>query len=168
MSAVLAMPCIVAEATAVAGADVPVWRPRSVDGLQFYREHTLSLLRRYFLISMQIGRAPSPLGKIVFRGRVSSYRLRTFEDGLIFVLDVEKAINQLHPTARTIVSHVVLEGYGFDEAAHLTGESRRSIARIYGDAMDRLTALLLEYGLIDPNVEILSRDEVAIGSNDPT
>ncbi len=168
MSAALAIPCIVPEATAVAEADCPVWRPKPVDGLQFYRKHTLSLLRRYLLISMQLGQAPSPFGKMVFRGRVSSYRLRTFEDGLLFLLDVEKAIKRLDRLGRTVVDHIVLEGYSFDEAAALTGESRRSIARIYADAMDRLTALLLEFGLIDPNVENLSIDEAEIGSNNPT
>jgi hypothetical protein len=166
MSAVLAMPGILAQATA--DAEGPVWRPKLLDGLPFYREHTLALLRRYLHISMQIGRVPSPFGKIVFRGRASSYRLQTFEDALIFVQDVEKAINRLDRRARTIIRYVAFEGYSLDEAANLTGDSARSIARIYGDAMDRLTSLLLEFGLIAPNVENLSREEAEIESNDPT
>jgi hypothetical protein len=168
MSAVAVLPCVVPVATAVADCGTPLWRPEPRDGLPFYRRHTLSLLRRYLLVSMQIGRAPSPFGRMVFRGRVSSYRLRTFEDGLIFVLDVEKAIHQLHPFAQTILTHVVLEGYSFEDAAVLTGESRRSVARTYGEAIDRLTAVLLDFGLIDPNVENLSRAEAKIESNDPT
>src|SRR5580700_7049064 len=87
MSAVLAMPCIVATATAVA-EPLPLARPKPIVGFAFYRKHTLALLHRYLRISMEIGRAPSALGRIVLRGRVSSYRLRTFEDGMIFVLDV--------------------------------------------------------------------------------
>ena len=90
MSAVPAMPCIVATATAVAES-VSRARPKPIVGFAFYRKHTLALLHRYLRISLEIGRAPSALGRIVLRGRVSSYRLRTFEDGMIFVLDMEKA-----------------------------------------------------------------------------
>ncbi len=168
MSAVLAMPCVIPEAKAVAATDVPVWRARPLGGWPFYRKHTLALLRRYLLISMQISRAPSPFGNMVFRGRVSSYRLRTFEDGLIFVLDVEKAINQLDRLSKSIITYVVLEGYSFPEAAMLTHESIRSVVRIYGEAMNRLTAKLVDFGLIEPNVENLSRGESKIESNDPT
>ena len=171
MSALLVMPGVVPEATAVAQDRRPVWRPQLLDGLPSYRDHTIALLRRYLHISMQIGRTPSPFGNIVFRGYVSSYRLQTFEDGIVFVHDVEKAINQLHPLARAIVTHTILEGYSFEEAAFFTGESRRSIVRIYGEAMDRLTSLLLQFGLLDPNVENvenLSRDVEKIQSNDPT
>ena len=171
MSAVLALPCVVPEATAVAeDRRGPVFRPKVLDGLSSYRDHTFALLRRYLHISMQIGRTPSPFSNMVFRGHVSSYRLQTFEDGIIFVRDVEKAINQLHPLARAIVTHVILEGYSFEEAAFFTTESRRSVVRIYGEAMDRLTSLLLEFGLLDPNVENvenLSRDVEKIESNDP-
>jgi hypothetical protein len=168
VSALLAIPCVVPEATAVADPEVRLWRPKPSANLSFYRDHTFALLRRYLLISMQLGRVPSPFGNMVFRGRVSSYRLHTFEDGLIFVLDAEKAINRLDHFAGTIVKHIVLEGYSFDETAELTGAGRRSVARIYCDAIDRLTALLLEFGLIDPNVENLSRVEAKTESNDPT
>jgi hypothetical protein len=104
----------------------------------------------------------------VLRGRVSSYRLRTFEDGIIFVLDVEKALKQLDRLSRAVVNRVALEDYSIPEAAALTGESERSINRIYGEAMDRLTAVFLQFGLLMPNVENLSRGEAKIQSNETT
>jgi hypothetical protein len=117
---------------------------------------------------MELGRTPSGLGRIVLRGQVSSYRLRTFEDGLIFILDVEKCIRQLDRVSRKLVTHVALEDYSLMQAVDLTGQSGRSVARIYGDAMDRLTGLFLRFGLLRPNVEKLSRGEPKIESNDRT
>ncbi|HEX4310511.1 MAG TPA: hypothetical protein VHZ25_10825 [Acidobacteriaceae bacterium] len=168
MSAVFAMPCVVATATAVAESGLPRARPKPIEGYAFYRKHTLALLRRYLQVSMALGRTPSALGKMMLRGRVSSYRLRTFEEGLIFVLDIEKCINQLDRTSRRVVSYVALEDYSLVEAVILTGESSRSIARIYGDAMNRLTELFLRFGLLEPNVENLSRGGLKIKSNGST
>lgn len=168
MSAVPAMPCVVATAMAVAEPDLPLARPKPIEGFAFYRKHTLALLRRYLRISMELGRAPCILGKIVFRGRVSSYRLRTFEDGIIFILDVEKFLKQLDPVSQAVVTHLVLEDYSNIEVAAMTGESLRSVGRIYGEAMNRLTALFLQFGLLEPNVENLSRGEAKIRSNDAT
>lgn len=168
MSAAPAMPCVVPAAMAVAEHDLPLARPKPIEGFAFYRKHTLALLRRYLRISMELGRAPCVLGKILFRGRVSSYRLRTFEDGIIFILDVEKFLKQLDPVSQAVVTHLVLEDYSNIEVAAMTGESLRSVGRIYGEAMNRLTALFLQFGLLEPNVENLSRAEAKIRSNDPT
>ncbi len=71
-----------------------------VVSLAFYRKHTEKMLRRYLYASMQVGRAPSILGDPVGRGWVSSRPVRTFEDAVIFVLDVEKCLNQLGPLDR--------------------------------------------------------------------
>src|SRR5881396_3326590 len=56
-----------------------------------YRERTLALLRRYLRISIEVGRLPSLLGRELFRSKVTSYRMGSFEDGVIFVHDVEHA-----------------------------------------------------------------------------
>jgi len=148
MSLALAIPCTMPVARAV--ADLPEARPRALPGDAFYRKHTLALLHRYLGISMEIGRVPSGLGRIVLRGNVSSYRLHTFEDGIVFVLDVEKAIAQLDRLSRSLVTHVALEDYSIVEAAMMTGESVRSVSRIYGEAMNRLTDLFLQFGLLEP------------------
>jgi hypothetical protein len=165
MIAAPAMPCLLAAAEAA--EDLPVFRAKPIDGLAFYRKHTLGLLRRYLRLSMELGRAPSVLGKIVLRGRVSSYRLRSFEDGLIFVLDVEKCIHQLDRLSRAIVVHVALEDYSVIEAATLMRESLRSATRIYNEGIDRLTAKFLQKGLLQPNVEKLSSVQAEFEGNDP-
>lgn len=59
--------------------------------LAFYRRHTQSLLRRYMHMSMQMGRVPSVLGECMFRGRVSSYRVKSFEDAVMADLCVLKS-----------------------------------------------------------------------------
>lgn len=156
MSAALAMPCILQTARAVADTGLPAVRPRAIEGLAFYRRHTAGLLHRYMRTSMEIGRVPCVLGNMMFRSRVSSYRLRTFEDRVIFIFDVEKCLKRLDPLSQQIVGHVALEDYTPMETAALTGQSVRSVSRIYGEALDRLTRLFLEYELLRPHEEKLS------------
>lgn len=151
MSAAHALPWVLPEIAAVADASLPVARPRPLEGFAFYRKHVVGLLRRYLQISMEVGRTPCVLGTMVFRGRVSSYRMQTFEDRVIFIFDVEKCLKQLDRISQEVIAHMILEDYTSFETAALTGESVRSVARIYGAALDRLTRLFLEYRLLDPN-----------------
>jgi hypothetical protein len=116
--------------------------------LAFYRKHTESMLRRYLYASMQIGRAPSILGDPVARGWASSRPIRTFEDAVIFVLDVEKCLNQLGPLDRQMLSRIVLQEYTQAEAAALLGMSARAISYKFPQALDRLTEKLLQTGLL--------------------
>lgn len=116
--------------------------------LAFYRKHTESLLRRYLYASMQVGRAPSILGDPVARGWASSRPVRTFEDAVIFVLDVERCLNQLSPLDRQMLSRVVLQEYTQAEAAALLGMSVRAICYKFPQAVDRLTEKLLKTGLL--------------------
>lgn len=157
MSALLAMPLVLEEAQAVADTATPVARPRPIESLAFYRRHTTALLRRYLRTSMEIGRTPCLLGNLVFRGRMSSYPMRSFEDQVIFVFDVEKGLKQLDPQSQQVVAHIALEEYSPLETATLMGDSERAIWRIYGQALDRLTRIFLTYSLLDPNMEKLSR-----------
>ena len=98
---------------------------------------------------MDIGRTPSILGNCIFRGRVSSYRMRTFEDKIIFVFDMEKALKRLDGFSRELVSRITLQEYSQGETAALTGQSLRSVSRKYGEAIDALTGFLLEYELLN-------------------
>jgi len=116
--------------------------------LGFYRKHTESMLRRYLYASMQVGRAPSILGDPVARGWASSRPVRTFEDAVIFVLDVEKCLDQLGSLDRQMLSRIVLQEYTQAEAATLLGMSVRTISYKFPQALDRLTEKLLETGLL--------------------
>ncbi len=116
--------------------------------LAFYRKHTESLLRRYLYASMQVGRAPSILGDPVARGWASSRPIRTFEDAVIFVLDVERCLDRLGALDRQMLSRVVLQEYTQSEAAALMGMSIRAMSYKFPQALDRLTERLLESGLL--------------------
>ena len=119
-----------------------------VVSLGFYRKHTESLLRRYLYASMQVGRAPNILGDPIARGWCSSRPIRTFEDAVIFVLDVEKCLNQLGSLDRMMLSRIVLQEYTQAEAATLLGMGVRTISYKFPAALDRLTEKLLESGLL--------------------
>jgi DNA-directed RNA polymerase specialized sigma24 family protein len=106
------------------------------------------MLRRYLYASMQVGRAPSILGDPVARGWASSRPVRTFEDAVIFVLDVEKCLDQLGSLDRQMLSRIVLQEYTQTEAATLLGMSVRTISYKFPQALDRLTEKLLETGLL--------------------
>ena len=116
--------------------------------LGFYRKHTESMLRRYLYASMQVGRAPSILGDPIGRGWVSSRPVRTFEDAVIFVLDVETCLNQLSLLDRQMLCRIVLQEYTQAEAATMLGMSVRTISYKFPQAVDRLTGKLLKTGLL--------------------
>jgi hypothetical protein len=136
-------------------AAVPAAKPAAkapaagpVVSLGFYRKHTESMLRRYLYASMQVGRAPSILGDPVARGWASSRPVRTFEDAVIFVLDVEKCINQLGSLDRQLLNRIVIQEYTQAEAANLLGMSVRTVSYKFPQALDRLTEKLLDAGLL--------------------
>ena len=116
--------------------------------LAFYRKHTENMLRRYLYASMMVGRAPEMLSDSVGRGWVSSRRIRTFEDAVIFVLDVETCLNKLSVLDRNLLSRIVLQEYTQAETADLLGMGVRTIAYKFPQALDRLTRLLLDAGLL--------------------
>jgi DNA-directed RNA polymerase specialized sigma24 family protein len=116
--------------------------------LAFYRKHTESLLRRYLYASMLVGRAPSILGDPVSRGWASSRPVRTFEDAVIFVLDIENCLSQIGSLDREILSRVVLQEYTQVEGATMLGMSVRAMSYKFPLALDRLTEKVLAAGLL--------------------
>ena len=119
-----------------------------VVSVAFYRKHTENMLRRYLYASMQVGRAPSILSDPIARGWCSSRPIRTFEDAVIFVLDVERCLDKLNSLDRDMLSRIVLQEYTQAEAASLLGMSVRAISYKFPQALDRLTEKLLESGLL--------------------
>ncbi len=114
----------------------------------FYRKHTEKTLRRYLYASMLVGRAPAILGEPIGRGWVSSRKVKTFEDAVIFVLDIENCLKKLAPVDRAILSRVVLQEYTQEETAAMLGVSARAISYKYKQALDSLTELLLHADLL--------------------
>ncbi len=118
--------------------------------LAFYRKYTEGMLRRYMRLSMEAGRVPSLIGKEMFRGRVTSYRVHGFDDVVIFVYDVERCLNKLTETHRVLIERIALQEYTQGEAARLIGVSLRTVVRRYAEAVDLLTSIFLEVGLLEP------------------
>jgi len=116
--------------------------------LAFYRKHTEKMLQRYLYASMLVGRAPAMLGEPIARGWASCRRVKTFEDAVIFVLDVERCLDRLGKFDRDLLSRITLQEYTKAEAADLLGFSVRAISYKYPMALDRLTELLLKAKLL--------------------
>ena len=116
--------------------------------LAFYRKHTEKMLRRYLYASMQVGRAPAILGDPIARGWVSSRPIRTFEDAVIFVLDVETCLSRLGSLDRQLLCRIAIQEYTQSETASLLGMSVRAVSYKFPLALDRLTEKLLEAGLL--------------------
>ena len=120
----------------------------SAIGVAFYRKNTEKTLRRYLYASMLVGRAPAILGEPIGRGWVSSRKVKTFEDAVIFVLDIENCLKKLGHVDQAILSRVVLQEYTHEETAAMLGVSLRSISYKYKRALDSLTELLLQADLL--------------------
>ncbi len=118
--------------------------------LSAYRSYTRALLRRYFRTAVDIGRLPSILGGLCFRARVSSYKLNTFEDAVIFVHDIERVFERIKRQSLEIIAGVILLDYSIPEAALRLGITVQRAERRYAAALDSLSAVLLEVGLLRP------------------
>jgi predicted DNA-binding protein (UPF0251 family) len=146
MSAALRLPYICAGT-----APVDVERVESVPAqpIGFRRRHAEVMLRRYMQLSMQMGRMPSVLGECVDRGMVSSRRVRSFEDAVIFVFDVEKCLKKLDSLDRILVARIAMQEYTQAEAAAMLGVHVKTVTRRYNQALDQLSGIFLEAELFE-------------------
>jgi DNA-directed RNA polymerase specialized sigma24 family protein len=131
-------------------APEPALQPakQPVRTLAFYRKHTESLLRRYLYASMLVGRSPSLLDHPVARGWASSRPVRTFEEAVNFVLDVEDCLKRLSALDRRLLSRIVLQEYTVAETAVMLRLHLNTVMIRLGMATDRLTRILLKEGLL--------------------
>lgn len=128
--------------------------------LSQYRPRAAALLRKYFRMSVEIGRLPSLIGREFFRSQVTSYSTHTFEDTVIFVHDMERSLELLDPPSQTIIARIFFQEYSYDEAAQLFRISRRSVARKLAGAIDALSIVLLDRGLMRNTEDPISRAQV--------
>ena len=136
-----AIPCLTrgSEAGQVSGRDPDLW---------LYRERTLGMLRRYQRLSVEVERLPSLLGREFFRTRVTSYHAGTFEDAVIFVHNVARRLEQLGEFEHKLIAKIALQAYTQNETARLLGCWRRTVGRRFPEALDQLTDIFLEAGLL--------------------
>jgi hypothetical protein len=118
------------------------------DQRRIYRSRTVTMLRRYMRYSIETGRLPSLVGREFFRSKVTSYRVTTFEDRVIFVHDMETCLRKLDDFSREVLARVVLQEYGHEEAARLLGCARMTVHRRLVEALDELGGILLDVGLL--------------------
>ncbi|MGH9580763.1 MAG: hypothetical protein ACRD2R_07210 [Terriglobales bacterium] len=118
--------------------------------LPLYRAHTVSLLRRYFRLSIEVGRLPSLIGQEFFRARVSSFRAPAFEDAVIFVHDVERCLDRLDGFDRRILARIVFQEYSHEEAARLLHCTRRTLTRLLPEVLDEVSNLFLRLEIMPP------------------
>ena len=116
--------------------------------LWLYRERTLGMLRRYQRLSVEVGRLPSLLGREFFRTRVTSYHAGTFEDAVIFVHDVARGLEQLGEFEHKLIARIALQDYTQNETARVLGCWRRTVGRRFPEALDRVTEIFLDSGLL--------------------
>jgi hypothetical protein len=114
----------------------------------YLRAHTHGLLRRYLYASMQPCRIACTLDSPIGRGWVSRRPILSFEDAMLFVIDMEKVIKRLPSLDRDMLTRIVIQEYTQAEAACLLGMSVRTISYKFPAALDRLTEKLLEAGLL--------------------
>lgn len=126
-------------------------KPREWDpDLWLYRDRTMGLLKRYMRLSVEVGRLPSLLGREFFRAKISFYTVCTFEDVVIFVHDMERCLEKLDEFDQKLIATVVFRGYPQDEAANRLKCWRRTVSRRFPEAIDRMSEILLECGLLIP------------------
>jgi predicted DNA-binding protein (UPF0251 family) len=97
---------------------------------------------------VEVGRLPSLLGREFFRSGVTSYRATTFEDTVIFVHDVARGLERLKEFESKLIARIVLQDYTQNETARLMGCGRRTVGRRFPEALDQLTEVFLEAGLL--------------------
>ncbi|MBS1822558.1 MAG: hypothetical protein JST61_11390 [Acidobacteria bacterium] len=121
-----------------------------VPELAFYRKYTEALLRRYLKLSMESGRAPSLLGREMFRGNVTHYKVECFDDAVNFVLDVTRCLDLLDRTEAFLINRIAIQQYTQLEVALMIDLPIRSVMRRYDRSLDVLTRLFLDRRLLVP------------------
>jgi hypothetical protein len=99
--------------------------------LRAYRRRTVSMLRRYLRYSLETGRVPSLLGGEYFRTGVTSYGVVTFEFSL------------------QLIARHILQEHDLEATARLLQCNEKTIRRAIPVALDQLSEILLEVGLLD-------------------
>lgn len=121
---------------------------------RIHRARTVTMLRRYMRYSIETGRLPSLLGREFFRTQVTSYTVVTFEDRVIFVHDMETCLNKLDEFSRQIIARHILQEHDQAATARLLGCSERTVRSYVPIALDVLTEILLDVGLLERIVPI--------------
>jgi hypothetical protein len=116
--------------------------------LWMYRSRTAALLKRYMRFSLETGRLPSFMGREVIRAKITCYTAVTFEDRVIFVRDVEMALERLNEWDQELIARHVLQEYEQEESARILNSSRSTVQRRLLQVLDLLTEDFLRTGML--------------------
>ena len=114
-----------------------------------YRYETVAMLQKYLSVSLDLGRLPSVLGGELFRSKVTSYRVTSFEDLVIFVTDFAASFDRLSAPAQRFIALHIFQEHTKEEAAARMGCDVRNARRIYCDALDEFSEILLRFRMIE-------------------
>jgi DNA-directed RNA polymerase specialized sigma24 family protein len=114
-----------------------------------YRDRTVAMLRRYMRYAMETGRLPSVLGREFFRAKVTTYTVVTFEDRVIFVHDMETCLDRLDEFSRELIARHVLQEHDRWATARLLQCNEKTVRRLTPLALDQLSEILLDMGLME-------------------
>ena len=117
---------------------------------KIYRARTVAMLRRYMRYSLETGRLPSLLGRELFRAKVTSYTVVTFEDRVIFVHDMEKCLDKLDEFSRQLIARHILQEHEQAATAKLLNCTERTVRTYLPITLDLLSQILLDVGLLEP------------------
>jgi hypothetical protein len=118
-----------------------------------YRNHTVVLLRKYFRMSLEVGRMPSLLGGELFRAKVTAYKVHTFEDSVIFVHDMERCLERLDPLSKLLIGKIILQEFSREEVAIEHRVHERHVRRKLLEGLDKTSEILMEMRLLEPFCE---------------
>lgn len=122
--------------------------PLSRSPLYVYRSSCVAMLRRYFQMSVELGRLPALLGREFFRSRSDTIRESWFEDAVIYVHDIEHCLESLHEFDQQVIARVVLQEYTHEDAARILHCNERTLRRRLAVGLDVLAQLFLERKLM--------------------
>jgi hypothetical protein len=134
------------QASEVTPPELPEIDPRPE--MLCFRGQTFALVRHFFELSCQAGRLPSPLGRELFRSRVSHHAIPSFEEQVVFVRDVELCLAKLSEQHSEIITLVGLYDFTHDEVGEMLRCSKAWITQRFAEAIDSLSEILLEAGLL--------------------
>ncbi len=116
---------------------------------RIYRGRVIAMLRRYMRYSIETGRLPSIVGREFFRAKVTSYTVVTFEDRVIFVHDMESCLAKLDEFSQQLIARHILQEHDQAATGRLLGCTERTVRAWTPIALDLLTEILLDVGLLE-------------------
>ena len=116
-----------------------------------FRGQTLALVRHFFEISSQVGRISSLLGREFFRSRVTHHAIPSFEEQAVFARDIELCLGKLSNNQAGIITLMGLYDLSDEEVATMCHCSRRYVRDQFAEAVDCLSEIFLEVGLLREN-----------------